>query len=231
VPPLTRRTWLALAAWPAVAQSNESTATVPPDLGPRLNALWKQARSGPDAVLVSNVAYQELPPLRGWRDDRFLTAYLAWSRRAESLALHDNRLSADLGTYDAILLRWPYSPGIANTSAGPDPIGYTLIQPGAGNHHIDLHRAPGQPTAAQSPLAGLSTKPLPTVEAAVFSGKNIVTLWGTGFEGTRFEVASESGPGKILYTSLNQVNVELPTIDRVQLTIDGSPSLWTPVTR
>jgi hypothetical protein len=72
---------------------------------------------------------------------------------------------------------------------------------------------------------------LPNINAAVAQSATVVTLYGTGLQGKSIEIASSVGRGKILYVSPTQVNAEVPSVDRVQLTVDRVPSGWVTVSK
>ena len=231
--PITRRAWLALAGvTPMFGQIRNETK---PDLGPRLNALWSHAygstaRNSAVAVIVSTVGYQSLPPLRGWRDERFLNAYIEWSDRPESAGIVDKKLTADLGPCDWILLRSEFGHAQTKIRYERDPIGFSLFKLPPGRHQIPIEfpQLVGE-GSYPLPVHGLNTGPLPTIDTIIAAGSDIVTLYGTGFEGDKFEIASETGAGAILYKSLTQINARVPSLDRVRLIIDGSATPWVAV--
>jgi hypothetical protein len=236
----TRRSLLALSlAAPAFGLSESEFLW--PDIGDRLKSLWRRAfgvgaRSSSDALLVSRPQFEALPPLRGWRDERFLNAYIEWSDRPEGIGLHwldpdpggqGFELTADVGPHDLILIR---STGIyaAEPKSLKNPIGQALFDPGPGVHHITGRQGVGSGTLTLI-LSRLSLGALPTPAAVIAVASDIVTIYGTGFEGSKFEIASERGEGTILYSSPTQVNARVPSLDRIRLTVDGSSSAWVPV--
>jgi hypothetical protein len=227
---LSRRTWLQLVATaPALGQNVFDHR---PALNARLNALWNQAHGTPEtASIVSSIGYASLPPLRGWRDERFLHAYIAWANRPEAARFEGDALTADLGPYDWILFRRTSNSVTSDTVGAMDPIGYTLFQLNPGVHRIHIQFPPIMHEQRKLPLNGIDDKPLPTIEAITAAGSDVVTLYGSGFEGSQFDIASEAGPGTILYSVHNQINARVPSLDRIRLTIDGSSTPWVAVTR
>lgn len=228
---LTRRGWLALAAVSSIVAKPFTR----PDLGAELNLLWDRAlgfkaRNPSSAILVSSIGIGTIPALRGWRDEAFLNAYLEWADRPEAAGFDGRTVTADLGPYDCILLRASLDAVTSTTPRQADPIGFTLLKPGPGRHRLNLAIAPNAPSVLQK-LSRLSFSALPNINAAVAQSPTIVTLYGTGLEGKSIVIASSAGRGTILYASPNQVNVDVPSVDRVQLTVDGVASGWVTVSK
>jgi hypothetical protein len=199
------------------------------------------------AVLVSKEQWDNLPPLRGWRDERFLNAYLAWADRPEAAGTSgfsstgndpSATIFADTGSHDWVLLRRPYGVFQCDAVNKPDPLGFTLIRPSAGWNRIQLTRTPKADAAEETfhkTLAGLSAKPLPDIQAAILvssSGpSHVISVYGTGFEGDMVELASEGGPSQLLFSSPTQINAKVPSLGRIRLSVDGSSTPWVPVRR
>jgi hypothetical protein len=237
----------------AVSSQGTSVATVgvpapsiPLDAGlsPRLRSLWQRAlgegtKSPSPAVIVSKEQWDNLPPLRGWRDEKFLVAYLDWADRPEAAGFTEEQsaatIFADTGKHDWVLLRRPFGQFQCDAINRADPLGFTLIKPSPGWNRIRLTPSPkpGALEAFQARFAELSIKPIPDIGLVQLvssaSNGNVITIYGTGFEGGKIEVVSESGAGEILYASPTQINARVPSLTRVRVAVDGESTIWMPI--
>ncbi len=98
-----------------------------------------------EAVVVDLSVLARLPPLRSTHDLEFLEAYVTWARGSRPAHLHWNRvdealIEADLGPNEGVLVKMNHDRGwrIPAGDVRPDPIGFLLIRPAAGQRRFTL---------------------------------------------------------------------------------------------
>ena len=192
-------------------------------------AVGEKARNPSKAILVSRFRFQRLRQFRSWQDLQALRDYVEWADRPEAADFQDNEVVADVSANDLILVRLPAAGVKASVPIYRDPIGYAVLDPGrSGRVRISLTMPAVQGTIPALP-ADLPLGPVPLINAAVRSGPSIVTLYGEALSGRKVKVYSRRGEGEVLYSSPNQINAKVPSLDRVSVEVDGLRSDWVEV--
>ena len=217
---MLRRDAISVLFAAASAASCRRSRPVPPsEVQGEARLLWERAlgtraRNPAPAIVVSRVQFEKLPAIQSWLDIGSLRDYCNWADRWESAGFENGRLAADLGPYDAILLRRPaaaLAPAVALApDAGwkADPVGFAVfLPPGPGRIELSVPLTGGTHSI---PPQDLPLDPVPVIEAAVYAGEDTVVLYGTFPESGELTVQSRTGPAEILYRSPHQINVRAP---------------------
>lgn len=194
-----------------------------------------------EAVLVSLPGWTRLPEIRGLRDDEALAAYLDWSGRPEQAGIawsnpRDATITADLGEFDAILVRRAAAPGWHATlvaangdesefPVGSDPLGYIVLAPRVeGPARIRIRYQPGlierfwpsRPRARELFIGGFpAISPNGIVDSSTYAPPPfppgaVISIFGRGFIDGATRVLLDGQSVVPLYTGPNQINVRLP---------------------
>jgi len=198
-------------------------------------ALFRLPQSSAEAVVVSRIGGERLRPIRGVLDVEGVEAYVAWAARPRSLLLRESSpsemlLRADLGPDDLILIRrrlglsWSAASSSGAVSGWDDPLGFRVLDPGAGRHEIRLHFK-GSLRERLLPRAGaalhLARGEFPRIQPEgivdggdfsqpPFSAGTTLSLFGKGFETSVSVVWVGDRRVEPLWSGEAQINFRLP---------------------
>jgi len=208
----------------------------PPGLMAEAVSLWQRAlgltaRNPAPAILVSRYQFEHLRPLRSWQDLERLREYVEWADRAEGVGFSGLEIDADTAPGDLILLRLPRTSVLAGGTLMADPAGFAVLAPPRSGRQ----RIPVAQVVSQVPLPtlppGFPVRPVPVIRAVVVRSADIVDVYGEAFAGSRVLAFSSGGQARVLYAGPNQINLQVESLDRVAIEVDGLRSDWCEVSR
>jgi len=193
-----------------------------------------------DALIVSRNEWERLRPVLGLLDVESLRAYVEWTQRSRQARLRELSPStlevrAELGLYDALLVRRPALPcwqAVLDDGGGPrplktlrDPVGFLLLDPQrTGNVTVRLTCHEGWserlfPERLKSEPLGAD--PFPRIEPdgvidaqsyefPPFEPGAVVSIFGSNFTSGPVRVLFNGKPNEPLYVSDHQINIRIP---------------------